>query len=252
MKKKYLVYCLSLSMVLSVPTPILAAEQIDIIEDTNADFENSDESENLIVTSDGENFEIVDESAELDLPMENTENLNSTEDDSIELFDDGNNISEFVGNESETNDWIQSEQVEGLSFKYDVNNQTLYLKSEKPVVLPDYKQSGWTSEWRNKYGSQLNDVKTIEIQGEITQIGEFNFNNGRAGAYDNLETVKLSPSVTKIAASAFGEVATLKNINLNNVKEIGTAAFWKTGVENITLDDAGTIIADNAFQNVHH
>lgn len=115
-------------MVLSVPTPILAAEQIDIIEDTNADFENSDESENLIVTSDGENFEIVDESAELDLPMENTENLNSTEDDSIELFDDGNNISEFVGNESETNDWIQSEQVEGLSFKYDVNNQTLYLK----------------------------------------------------------------------------------------------------------------------------
>ena len=170
-----------------------------------------------------------------------------TEDDSIELFDDGNNISEFVGNESETNDWIQSEQVEGLSFKYDVNNQTLYLKSEKPVVLPDYKQSGWTSEWRNKYGSQLNDVKTIEIQGEITQIGEFNFNNGRAGAYDNLETVKLSPSVTKIAASAFGEVATLKNINLNNVKEIGTAAFWKTGVENITLDDAGTIIADNAF-----
>lgn len=225
MKKKYLVYCLSLSMVLSVPTPILAAEQIDIIEDTNADFENSDESENLIVTSDGENFEIVDESAELDLPMENTENLNSTEDDSIELFDDGNNISEFVGNESETNDWIQSEQVEGLSFKYDVNNQTLYLKSEKPVVLPDYKQSGWTSEWRNKYGSQLNDVKTIEIQGEITQIGEFNFNNGRAGAYDNLETVKLSPSVTKIAASAFGEVATLKNINLNNVKEIGTAAF---------------------------
>ena len=244
MKKKYLVYCLSLSMVLSVPTPILAAEQIDIIEDTNADFENSDESENLIVTSDGENFEIVDESAELDLPMENTENLNSTEDDSIELFDDGNNISEFVGNESETNDWIQSEQVEGLSFKYDVNNQTLYLKSEKPVVLPDYKQSGWTSEWRNKYGSQLNDVKTIEIQGEITQIGEF---NGRAGAYDNLETVKLSPSVTKIAASAFGEVATLKNINLNNVKEIGTAAFWKTGVENITLDDAGTIIADNAF-----
>lgn len=90
-------------MVLSVPTPILAAEQIDIIEDTNADFENSDESENLIVTSDGENFEIVDESAELDLPMENTENLNSTEDDSIELFDDGNNISGIrwkrIGNE---------------------------------------------------------------------------------------------------------------------------------------------------------
>lgn len=62
-----------------------------------------------------------------------------------------------------------------------------------------------------------------------------------------METVKLSPSVTKIAASAFGEVATLKSINLNKVKEIGTAAFWKTGLENVTLDDEETIIADNAF-----
>ena len=159
----------------------------------------------------------------------------------------GNDFAEFTGDEAETDGWIQSEQVEGLAFKYDANNQTLYLKSEKAVALPDYKQSGWTSEWRNKYGAELNNVKTIEIQGEITQIGEFNFNNGRAGAYDNLETVKLSPSVTKIAASAFGEVATLKSINLNKVKEIGTAAFWKTGLENVTLDDEETIIADNAF-----
>lgn len=91
--------------------------QIDIIEDTNADFENSDESENLIVTSDGENFEIVDESAELDLPMENTENLNSTEDDSIELFDDGNNISGIRWKRSgKRMTGYNPEQVEGLSF----------------------------------------------------------------------------------------------------------------------------------------
>ena len=229
MKKKYLVYCLALSMALSVPTPIFAAEQIEVAENGNVDSESCEESEEIIVPVDSENLEIEDESTEVGSFTEDVENSNSAEDDSVVLFSDGNDFAEFTGDEAETDGWIQSEQVEGLAFKYDANNQTLYLKSEKAVALPDYKQSGWTSEWRNKYGAELNNVKTIEIQGEITQIGEFNFNNGRAGAYDNLETVKLSPSVTKIAASAFGEVATLKSINLNKVKEIGTAAFWKTG-----------------------
>lgn len=247
MKKKYLVYCLALSMALSVPTPIFAAEQIEVAENSNVDSESCEESEEIIVPVDSENLEIEDESTEVGSFTEDVENSNSAEDDSVVLFSDGNDFAEFTGDEAETDGWIQSEQVEGLAFKYDANNQTLYLKSEKAVALPDYKQSGWTSEWRNKYGAELNNVKTIEIQGEITQIGEFNFNNGRAGAYDNLETVKLSPSVTKIAASAFGEVATLKSINLNKVKEIGTAAFWKTGLENVTLDDEETIIADNAF-----
>lgn len=249
MKKKCLVCCLVLSMTLAAPVQAFAAEQMDvIIEDDSIDSENNEDSD-IVVSADNEDFESMDEAVTDDSVTNDVEELKDTETDFTALFDDSDDTADFVGNESEseTDDWIQSEQVEGLSFKYDADKQTLYLKSSSPIALPDYKQSGWTSEWYNKYGSELNNVKTVEIQGEITQIGTFNFNDGRAGAYDNLETVILSPSVTKISASAFGQVATLKNINLNTVKEIGTAAFWKTGLENVTLDGDQVIIAENAF-----
>ena len=242
MKKKYLAYCLAMAMVLSVPVPALAAEQVDFAVESEEAESETEEAPEVVVDSETETEEVTD-----NIDVTTRGESENSDDDFVAAFSDGDDTVDFAGDEAETDGWIQSEEVTGLSFKYDSSNQTFYMKSSTPVALPDNTQSGWTSEWRNKYGTELNNAKTIVIEGEITQIGEFNFNNGRAGAYDNLETVKLSPSVTKIAASAFGEVATLKNINLNNVKEIGTAAFWKTGVENITLDDAGTIIADNAF-----
>ena len=53
------------------------------------------------------------------------------------------------------------------------DTDTVEEYKKEAVVLPDYKQSGWTSEWRNKYGSQLNDVKTIEIQrSEERRVGK--------------------------------------------------------------------------------
>lgn len=242
MKKKYLAYCLAMAMVLSVPVPALAAEQVDFAVESEEAESETEEAPEVVVDSETETEEVTD-----NIDVTTRGESENSDDDFVAAFSDGDDTVDFAGDEAETDGWIQSEEVTGLSFKYDSSNQTFYMKSSTPVALPDNTQSGWTSEWRNKYGTELNNAKTVVIEGEITQIGEFNFNNGRAGAYDNLETVKLSPSVTKIAASAFGEVATLKNINLNNVKEIGTAAFWKTGVGNITLDDAGTIIADNAF-----
>lgn len=231
-----------MAMVLSVPAPALAAEQVDFAVESEEAESETEEAPEVVVDSETETEEVTD-----NIDVTTRGESENSDDDFVAAFSDGDDTVDFAGDEAETDGWIQSEEVTGLSFKYDSSNQTFYMKSSTPVALPDNTQSGWTSEWRNKYGTELNNAKTVVIEGEITQIGEFNFNNGRAGAYDNLETVKLSPSVTKIAASAFGEVATLKNINLNNVKEIGTAAFWKTGVENITLDDAGTIIADNAF-----
>lgn len=231
-----------MAMVLSVPVPALAAEQVDFAVESEEAESETEEAPEVVVDSETETEEVTD-----NIDVTTRGESENSDDDFVAAFSDGDDTVDFAGDEAETDGWIQSEEVTGLSFKYDSSNQTFYMKSSTPVALPDNTQSGWTSEWRNKYGTELNNAKTVVIEGEITQIGEFNFNNGRAGAYDNLETVKLSPSVTKIAASAFGEVATLKNINLNNVKEIGTAAFWKTGVENITLDDAGTIIADNAF-----
>lgn len=86
MKKKYLVYCLALSMALSVPTPIFAAEQIEVAENSNVDSESCEESEEIIVPVDSENLEIEDESTEVGSFTEDVENSNSAEDDSVVLL----------------------------------------------------------------------------------------------------------------------------------------------------------------------
>lgn len=239
MKKKYLAYCLALSMVLSTSAPVLASEQVDVVAE-------SVEEPDVTFDSEIETIEPEDDVAVLEDNSIFTESeQESVENSTIDSFDDGSDSADFA---SEEDGWIQSEEVTGLSFKYDSSNQTFYMKSSTPVALPDNTQSGWTSEWRNKYGTELNNAKTVVIEGEITQIGEYNFDNGRPGAYDSLEHVVLSPSVTKISKTAFGDVSTLKDINLNNVEEIGKAAFLNTGIESVTLEGEQVVISDNAFK----
>lgn len=101
----------------------------------------------------------------------------------------------------------------------------------------------------DKYGTELNNAKTVVIEGEITQIGKFNFDNGRPGAYDNLEKVVLSPNVTKISTAAFSDIDALKSINLNNVQIIENAAFADSGVESVTFENEELEIGEYAFQN---
>lgn len=239
MKKKYLAYCLALSMVLSTSAPVLASEQVDVVAE-------SVEEPDVTVDSEIETIEPEDDIAVFDDNSIFTESeQESVENSAIDSFDDGSDSADFA---SEEDGWIQSEEVTGLSFKYDSSNQTFYMKSSTPVALPDNTQSGWTSEWRNKYGTELNNAKTVVIEGEITQIGEYNFDNGRTGAYDSLEHVVLSPSVTKISRSAFGDVSTLKDINLNNVEEVGKAAFVRTGVESVAFEKDQLKIEANAFK----
>lgn len=238
MKKKYLAYCLALSMVLSTSAPVLASEQVDVVAE-------SVEEPDVTVDSEIETIEPEDDIAVFEDNSIFTESeQESVGNSTIDSFDDGSDSADFA---SEEDGWIQSEEVTGLSFKYDSNNQTFYMKSSTPVALPDNTQSGWTSEWRNKYGTELNNAKTVVIEGEITQIGEYNFDNGRPGAYDSLEHVVLSPSVTKISRSAFGDVSTLKDINLNNVQIIENAAFTESGVESVTFENEGLEIGEYAF-----
>lgn len=243
-KKKYLACLVAMSMMLVSASPMaVSADAQDVQADVSVEDELDAEGMAVFVDEETEPEADVAEESEDDATV--SDQTGDTDLFTSEAGEDAVDVGD--GTESEEDGWIQSEKVEGLSFKYDSNSQTFYMKSSTPVALPDYKQSGWTSEWYNKYGSELNNVKTVKIQGEITQIGEFNFDDSRKGAYDNLETVVLSPSVTKISRSAFGQVTTLKNINLDNVKEIGTAAFWKTGLENVKLDEEQVIIAENAF-----
>lgn len=243
MKKKYLAYCLAMAMVLSVPAPVLAAEQVDFAVESEEEAESeTEEAPEVVVDSETETEEVTD-----NIDVTTRGESENSDDDFVAAFSDGDDTVDFVGDEAETDGWIQSEKVEGLSFKYDSENQTFYMKSSIPVALPDNTQSGWTSEWRNKYGTELNNAKTVVIEGEITQIGEFNFDNGREGAYDSLERVVLSPSVTKISACAFSDVSTLRDINLNNVEEIGNAAFLRTALENVSFDSNQVVIDSNAF-----
>lgn len=242
MKKKYLAYCLAMAMVLSVPAPALAAEQVDFAVESEEAESETEEAPEVVVDSETETEEVTD-----NIDVTTRGESENSDDDFVAAFSDGDDTVDFVGDEAETDGWIQSEEVTGLSFKYDSSNQTFYMKSSIPVALPDNTQSGWTSEWRNKYGTELNNAKTVVIEGEITQIGKFNFDNGRPGAYDNLEKVVLSPSVNKISTSAFGDNPALKSINLNNVKEIGNAAFLNTGIESVTLEGEQVVISANAF-----
>lgn len=231
-----------MAMVLSVPAPALAAEQVDFAVESEEAESETEEAPEVVVDSETETEEVTD-----NIDVTTRGESENSDDDFVAAFSDGDDAVDFVGDEAETDGWIQSEEVTGLSFKYDSSNQTFYMKSSTPVALPDNTQSGWTSEWRNKYGTELNNAKTVVIEGEITQIGAFNFNNGRSGAYDSLEKVVLSPSVTKISRSAFGHVASLKSINLNNVQIIENAAFTESGVESVTFENEGLEIGKYAF-----
>ena len=244
MKKKYLAYCLAMAMVLSVPAPALAAEQVDFAVESEEAESETEEAPEVVVDSETETEEVTD-----NIDVTTRGESENSDDDFVAAFSDGDDAVDFVGDEAETDGWIQSEEVEGLSFKYDSENQTFYMKSSIPVALPDNTQSGWTSEWRNKYGTQLNNAKTVVIEGEITQIGRFNFDNGRPGAYDNLEKVVLSPNVTKISTAAFSDIDALKSINLNNVQIIENAAFADSGVESVTFENEELEIGEYAFQN---
>lgn len=242
MKKKYLAYCLAMAMVLSVPAPALAAEQVDFAVESEEAESETEEAPEIVVDSETETEEVTD-----NIDVTTRGESENSDDDFVAAFSDGDDAVDFVGDEAETDGWIQSEEVEGLSFKYDSENQTFYMKSSIPVALPDNTQSGWTSEWRNKYGTQLNNAKTVVIEGEITQIGRFNFDNGRPGAYDNLEKVVLSPNVTKISTAAFSDIDALKSINLNNVQIIENAAFADSGVESVTFENEELEIGEYAF-----
>lgn len=244
MKKKYLAYCLAMAMVLSVPVPALAAEQVDFAVESEEAESETEEAPEVVVDSETETEEVTD-----NIDVTTRGESENSDDDFVAAFSDGDDTVDFAGDEAETDGWIQSEEVTGLSFKYDSSNQTFYMKSSIPVALPDNTQSGWTSEWRNKYGTQLNNAKTVVIEGEITQIGRFNFDNGRPGAYDNLEKVVLSPNVTKISTAAFSDIDALKSINLNNVQIIENAAFADSGVESVTFENEELEIGEYAFQN---
>lgn len=99
------------------------------------------------------------------------------------------------------------------------------------------------------------DIKNIVVSSGITSIGAFAFPN-----CDNLETISLPNTITKIGRNALmgtGDglveqklVTGLVELNLSdNVTEIGQFAFANTRIETLTIPKSVTTVGDYAFQS---
>lgn len=99
------------------------------------------------------------------------------------------------------------------------------------------------------------DVKNIVVSSGITSIGAFTFPN-----CDNLETISLPNTITKIGRNALVGtsdglveqqlVTGLVELNLSDsVTEIGQFAFANTRIETLTIPKSITTVGDYAFQS---
>lgn len=124
MKKKYLAYCLALSMALTAVAPVAAAEPVDIVVE--------DDSEDTAV-------DFAEDNEEADVAEEDTEDVEDTADDVVETadFNDGEEAAPAVGDTTEDG-WVKMSTYKPDSYadstmeaKYDEQTQTLmwYKKS---------------------------------------------------------------------------------------------------------------------------
>ena len=227
MKKKYLAYCLALSMALTAAAPVAAAEPVDIVveddsEDTAVDFEESNE-------------EAEEDTEEVEEDVDGAD-ASDVETEAAD-FGDGEEAAPAVSEGDTTEDgWTSLVRESKISYKYDSQTQTLYFKASEPAAMPDNIQYGNTSEWWE--AKEIVNTKKVVIGDNITSVGKMNFNNSESAqqlAYPQLEEVELSSSVKTIDDNAFGNVTTLKSINLEAVEKVGRSAFRNTGVENVTF-----------------
>lgn len=245
MKKKYLAYCLALSMALTAAAPVAAAEPVDIVveddsEDTAVDFEESNEEAEVAAE---EVEEAVDEADTSDVETEAAD------------FGDGEEAAPAVGEGDTTEDgWVKmsayrpSYADSTMEAKYDEQTQTLYLRVSQPEEMQDANSSvtPWYKYLKEK--DLVTEVKKIVIGEGITRVGSKNFTkvSGR-DFYDSLEEVVLPSTVTEIGIQAFSAAMSLKKINLENVSKIGRAALTSTALDSVTFNVDEITLGGNVF-----
>lgn len=247
MKKKYLAYCLALSMALTATAPVAAAEPVDIV------VEDDSEDTAVDLAEDNEEADVVAE--------EDTEDVEDTADDVAETadFNDGEEAAPAVGDgdtaEGTTEDgWVKmsayrpSYADSTMEAKYDEQTQTLYLRVSQPEEMQDANSSvtPWYKYLKEK--DLVTEVKKIVIGEGITRVGSKNFTkvSGR-DFYDSLEEVVLPSTVTEIGIQAFSAAMSLKKINLENVSTIGKAAFTSTALDSVTFNVDEITLGGNVF-----
>lgn len=244
MKRKYLAIVLSLSMALSVTSPVMAF---------------SDESYDVEEISEGTLVDDEDESEVSVSLEEDTETVETDEDEEQDDFEiaqfsdadeglgDGSETM-FTAGDGETADdtWTPLEKESSISFKYDESSKTLYFKCSGTAEMPDNNNYGSTAQWAVALKNKTEEVEKVVIGDGITKIGENNFDNTNA-EWKNLKEVDLASTVTTIGHASFYKVAALQTINLNNIEKIEQGGLAETGIEQAVFEKEQVEIGGAAF-----
>lgn len=244
MKRKYLVIVLSLSMALSVTSPVMAfSDESYDVEEISEGTLVDDEDESEVSVSLEEDTETV----ETDADEEQDDFEIAQFSDADEGLGDGSETMFTVGDGETADDtWTPLENESSISFKYDESNKTLYFKCSGTAEMPSNNQSGSTAQWALALKDKTKDVEKIVIGEGITKIGENNFNN-KLSDWPNLKEVELSPTVVTIGSASFYQLSALKTINLNNIEKIEQGGLAETGIEQVVFEKEQVEIGGSAF-----
>lgn len=243
MKRKYLAIVLSLSMVFSVVSPVMASsDELQMEEEVSEDSLADDES--VVSVSLEEDAETVETDSN-----EEQDNVESAQfSDETGNFDDGSEATLAVGtDETADAEWTSLKNESSISFKYDESNKTLYFKCSGTAALPDNDQSGSTAQWAVALKEKTSDVEKVVIGEGITKVGNNNFSN-KLSDWPSLKEVELASTVISIGDSAFYKDSNLKTINLNQIDYIGMYGMAETGIEQVALDKEQVSIGELAFE----
>ncbi len=205
MKKKSCMLLLSLSLVLSNLTPVMAyAEENEILTEESLEM-NSNNSETTAPESEEEDAAISIDSiqqVELDTPV---------------TMEEQAAVQELA--DTEGVEWNNLEEY-NLRYRYKDNVLRVELLDEsQPQKATDFGNTGaWTS-------GEAKTITKIEIGEGIVTIGAKWFSGTSTPSYKKVKEVVLPSTVKKIDRSAFNGDSALQNINLENIEEIGAAAF---------------------------
>ena len=252
MKKKSCMLLLSLSLVLSNLTPVMAyAEENEILTEEPLEM-NSNDSETT-----------APESAEEDAAI-SIDSIQQVELDTPVTMEEQAAVQELA--DTEGVEWQNLEKY-NLRYRYKDNVLRVELLDEsQPQKATNFGNTGaWTS-------GEAKTITKIEIGEGIVTIGAKWFSGTSTPSYKKVKEVVLPSTVKKIDRSAFNGDSALQNINLKNIEEIGAAAFQSnssllqlrldsvkkigtaafngcSSLQYLTLGEADVSIARNAFMS---
>lgn len=247
MKRKYLAIILSLSMVFTAASPVMASsDEPQVVEATSEDSLEEDSCDDEVAAIDF----IEDDINEADTTAEQTDSSEIVQFSDVEEdFGDGSGSIVAVGNDVASEDgWTALEKESSISFKYDESSKTLYFKCSGTAEMPSNNQSGSTAQWALALKNKTKEVEKVVIGEGITKIGQNNFDNTYSD-WPNLKEVDLASTVTTIGNASFCDVAALQTINLNDVEKIEQGGLAGTGIEQAVFDKEQVEIGGSAFES---